>query len=216
MDPAAALLCLVQRDRSLESHTLDFLELACQTHFPNRSLCVFYHSSLSERSWARLPGSGPRKDFAAFVEWVLASNNSPFIIGPAEENFATSPTPLINQPPPASDATEMLLEPTAYCSDHVREPATPVVAEGVIVELEGWEESPAHTTTAVNTPTVFCPPAPSHTEGPLSPPQASVPPNPPRTVDTPVPPWLLPPSAPPDTIGHMVSPGSLVFPASTW
>ncbi|ROL54991.1 hypothetical protein DPX16_5020 [Anabarilius grahami] len=183
MDPAAALLCLEQRDRSLESHTLDFLELACQTHFPNRSLCVFYHSSLSERSRAHLPGSGPWKDFAAFMEWVLVSNNSPFIIGPAEENFTTSPTPLpeTNQPPPVSDATEMLLEPIADCgdrlpvrdepvprirtepfialepgpltgSDQVREPATPVVAEGVIVELEGWEESPAHTTTAENPP----------------------------------------------------------------
>ncbi|XP_051727395.1 proline-rich protein 36-like [Ctenopharyngodon idella] len=35
-------------------------------------------------------------------------------------------------------------------SDQVREPATPVVAKGVIVEIKGWEESPAHTTTAVD------------------------------------------------------------------
>ncbi|ROL51942.1 hypothetical protein DPX16_19461 [Anabarilius grahami] len=178
--PAVALLCLEQTDRSLESHTRDFLELACLTHFPDRSLCVFYISSLSERSRTRLPGSGPPEDFAAFVEWVLVCNSSPFTIGPAEDDFATSPTPLpeTNQPPPANYATETLFEPTADCgdqpperdepvprirtecfiaseprpltqSDQVREPATPFVVEGVIVELEGWEESPAHDTTAV-------------------------------------------------------------------
>ncbi|ROK87099.1 hypothetical protein DPX16_10239 [Anabarilius grahami] len=168
MDPAVTLLCLEQRD--LEAHTRDFLELVSQTHFPD----LFYFSSLSERSRACLPGSGPCKDFAAFVEWVLVNNNSPFTIGPAEEDFATSPTPLpeTNQPPPSSGATEMLFEPTADCgdrppardkpilrirmkpfialSDQVRELATPFVAEGVIVELEGWEKSPAHTTTAVD------------------------------------------------------------------
>ncbi|ROL51854.1 hypothetical protein DPX16_19373 [Anabarilius grahami] len=147
----------------------------------SRPLCVFYFSGLSKRSRAHLPGSGPRKDFAAFVEWVLVNNNSPFTICPAEEDFATSPTPLpeTNQSPPASDTTEMLFEPTVDCgdrppardepiprirtesfialepgpltvSDQVREPATPFVAEGVIVELKGWEESPAHTTTAVD------------------------------------------------------------------
>ncbi|ROJ62551.1 hypothetical protein DPX16_21537 [Anabarilius grahami] len=122
MDPAVALLCLEQRDRSLESHTRDFLELACLTHFPNCSLCVFYISSLSKRSRARLPGSGPRKDFAAFVEWVLVSNNSPFTVSPAEDDFATSPTPLAeaSQPPPTNVATEMFHVPTA---DRGGEPA---------------------------------------------------------------------------------------------
>ncbi|CAM4620384.1 unnamed protein product [Leuciscus chuanchicus] len=35
-------------------------------------------------------------------------------------------------------------------SDQVCEPLTSCVAEGVLVELEGWEESPTHTTTAVD------------------------------------------------------------------
>ncbi|ROL52380.1 hypothetical protein DPX16_6609 [Anabarilius grahami] len=115
MDPAVALLSLEQRDRSLESHTLDFLELACLTHYPDRSLCVFYISSLSERSRARLPGSGPQKDFAALVAWVLVSNDSSFTVGPAEDDFATSPTPLpeASQPPSTNVTTEMFHVPTA-------------------------------------------------------------------------------------------------------
>ncbi len=48
--PNVALLCLEQRDRSLETHTRDFWDLACLTHYPDRSLCVFYISSLSEWS----------------------------------------------------------------------------------------------------------------------------------------------------------------------
>ncbi|KAF4105376.1 hypothetical protein G5714_013038 [Onychostoma macrolepis] len=46
---AVQLLYLEQMDRSLEDHTRDFFDLACLTHFPDRSLCVFYISSLSER-----------------------------------------------------------------------------------------------------------------------------------------------------------------------
>ncbi|KAF4115831.1 hypothetical protein G5714_003320 [Onychostoma macrolepis] len=45
--PAVQLLCLEQMDRSLEDHTRDFLDLACLTHFPDRSLCVFYISYIS-------------------------------------------------------------------------------------------------------------------------------------------------------------------------
>ncbi|ROL49044.1 hypothetical protein DPX16_16659 [Anabarilius grahami] len=184
MDPAVALLCLEQRDRSLESHTLDFLELACLTHYPDRSLCVFYISSLSERSRARLPGSGPQKDFAALVEWVLVSNDSPFTVGPAEDDFATSPTPLpeASQPPSTNVTTEMFHVPTAdrggqptamdepgprkgsdstiapeptsqQGSDQVREPVTSPDGEGLLVELEGWEESSAHNTTTMETMT---------------------------------------------------------------
>ncbi len=44
------------------------------THYPDRfALCV-YISNLSEWSKARLPGSGPRDNFAACVEWVLENN----------------------------------------------------------------------------------------------------------------------------------------------
>lgn len=40
--PGIALLCLEQRDRSLKSHTMDFLELACQTHYPDLTLPVLH------------------------------------------------------------------------------------------------------------------------------------------------------------------------------
>lgn len=60
--PAVQLLCLEQRE---------FIELVNLTHYPDRSLCVFYISSLSERSCANLPGSGPQQDFVACLEWVL-------------------------------------------------------------------------------------------------------------------------------------------------
>ncbi len=73
-NPNIALLCLEQGDRPLEDHTQDFLHLACLSHYPDRSLCVFYHASLSERSKARVPADGPRDNFAAFVEWVLEKN----------------------------------------------------------------------------------------------------------------------------------------------
>ncbi|ROL54308.1 hypothetical protein DPX16_10731 [Anabarilius grahami] len=140
--------------------------------------------SLSEQSRARLPGSGPQKDFAALVEWVLVSNDSPFTVGPAEDDFATSPTPLpeASQPPSTNVTTEMFHVPTAdrggqptamdepgprkgsdstiapeptsqQGSDQVSEPVTSPDGEGVLVELEGWEESSAHNTTPMETMT---------------------------------------------------------------
>ncbi len=66
-NPNVALLCLEQRDCSLESYTRDFLELAFQTHYPDRSLCMFYISSLSEWSKALLTGIA----FAPIVCGVL-------------------------------------------------------------------------------------------------------------------------------------------------
>ncbi|ROL46224.1 Tripartite motif-containing protein 16 [Anabarilius grahami] len=77
------------------------------------------YSQLVIQRESRWHWSGSRKDFAAFVKWVLVSKNSPFTIAPAEEDFATSPTPLpeTNQPPPVNDATERLFEPTAGCGD---------------------------------------------------------------------------------------------------
>ncbi len=91
-NPNVALLCPEQRDHSLETHTRDFLELVCLTHYPDCSLCVFYISSLSEWSKACLPGSGPRDNFAACVEWVLENNGLYFSICPADEDIF-SPTP---------------------------------------------------------------------------------------------------------------------------
>ncbi|ROI15684.1 hypothetical protein DPX16_20222 [Anabarilius grahami] len=169
MEPAVSLLCLEQKDRSLEEHTMDFLELACLTHYPDRSLCVFYIASLSERSRARLPGSGPQKDFAACVEWVLINNNSAFTIGPAEPISTTPPNPAPSQltpsqtelkPDPTTDtepahaAEKAPASPAEPCftpepepimmSDQVSESATTPVPEGVLVELEGSEGSPAY------------------------------------------------------------------------
>ncbi|XP_058649111.1 proteoglycan 4-like [Onychostoma macrolepis] len=147
-------------DRLLEDHTRDFLDLACLTHFPDHLLCVFYIISLSEQCKARLPANGPKEDFAACVEWVLMNNESAFTVGPVEDDITTGPTPPLpetSQPSPRS--TEILPEPTADgepepaaieplpSSDQVREPATSSVAEGVLVELEGLEGSPAHTPT---------------------------------------------------------------------
>ncbi|XP_073693903.1 thyrotropin-releasing hormone-degrading ectoenzyme-like [Garra rufa] len=111
--PAVQLLCLKQQDRSLEDHTRDFLDLACLTHFPDRSLSVFYHASLSEPCKARLPANGPREDFAAFVEWALESNGLYFSVCPVQEDLS-SPTP---DPEPSQlsspRSTEHKPEPTA-------------------------------------------------------------------------------------------------------
>ncbi|ROK87094.1 hypothetical protein DPX16_10234 [Anabarilius grahami] len=181
--PAVALLCLEQRDCSLESHTRDFLELVCLTHYPDSLLCVFYISGLSEQSRARLPGSGPCEDFAELVKWVLVNNMSSFTVCSAEDELTSpAPTPAppeTSLPPPVSEPTEMLHEPTAdrggmpatmdksglrtrsdgniaaeptpsQGSDQVREPATSIVDEGVLVELEGGEESPTHNSTTVD------------------------------------------------------------------
>ncbi len=153
--PAVQLLCLEQRDRSLEDHTRDFLNLACLTHFPDRSLCVFYISSLSERCKARLPANGPKEDFAAFMEWVLENNGSPLTVCPSEEDIS-SPTHVPETSQLSSRCTESLPEATATepiiatelepqaSSDQVREQATLSVPEGVLVVIEGLEGSPAH------------------------------------------------------------------------
>ncbi|XDV15065.1 hypothetical protein PO909_015208, partial [Leuciscus waleckii] len=131
-----------QGDRPLEEHTCDFIQLVCQTHYPDRLFCVFYHTSLSERSKARIPACGPKEDFAAFVEWVLV-NNSPFTIDPAEDDITTSPTPSLpetSHPPPASDATEKLHVPTADRGDQpaaIDEPVPRIRRESVIVTEPG-------------------------------------------------------------------------------
>ncbi|XP_067310697.1 uncharacterized protein [Pseudorasbora parva] len=171
--PDVQLLCLEQEDR-LEAHTRDFLQLACLSCFPDRSLSFFYYAGLSDRSKARAPAGSPKEDFAAFVVWVLVPNNSPFTIGPAEEDSGTSTTPpppttgmkevpeptadrgdppaAINEPEPRQRFRGVIaLEPRLQRgSDQVREPATSSVMEGVLVELEGWDRSPTHQPAAVD------------------------------------------------------------------
>ncbi|KAF4110611.1 hypothetical protein G5714_007642 [Onychostoma macrolepis] len=72
--PAAVqLLCLEQMDRSLEDHTRDFLDLACLTHFPDRSLGVFYITSLSEQCITMLPIRSLEKIMLIIVLWGLCS-----------------------------------------------------------------------------------------------------------------------------------------------
>lgn len=116
------------------------------------------------------------------MNWVLVNNNSPHTIGPAEDDI-TSPTPAppeISHLPPASDPTEMVLEPTADKgdrpaaidepdpterngediapepaplreSDQVRKPKPLCVAEGVIVEFDDLGEGPAAVNAMVKT-----------------------------------------------------------------
>ncbi len=132
-NPNVALLCLEQRDRTLETHTRDFLELACQTHYPDRSLCVFYISSLSEWSKACLPGSGPRDNFATCLEWVLENNGLYFSICPAEDISSPTPKPVTSQP--SSRCTEISPEPTPDGETEpamTREPELKPVTEPIV------------------------------------------------------------------------------------
>ncbi len=106
-NPNVALLCLEQRDHSLETDTRDLLELV--THYPDCSLCVFYISSLSEWSKTLLPGRGPRDYFAACVE-LLENNGLYFTVCPADEDIS-SPTPKPVTSQPSSRCTESLSLP---------------------------------------------------------------------------------------------------------
>ncbi len=78
--PEFLLLLLEQGDRSLEDHTRLFLCVANATSYPDDALCSFYDASLNTASRALSSEDGPREDFAAFVEWTLASNGSPLTI----------------------------------------------------------------------------------------------------------------------------------------
>ncbi len=92
--PAVQLLCLEQQDRSLEDHTRDFLDLACLKHFPDRSLGIFYITSLSERCKARLPANGPERR----ISWSGCWREMDFI-SPSAPPRKLSPAPLTNQRP---------------------------------------------------------------------------------------------------------------------
>lgn len=49
------LLLLEQEDRSFEDHTKDSLDPACLTCYSNRSLCIFFHTSLNECNTSPAP-----------------------------------------------------------------------------------------------------------------------------------------------------------------
>lgn len=100
--------------------------------------CVHSTWSLNERTKARLPCVGPTGSFAEFIEWVLVCKESLFTIGLLRYMSLH----------PRKGWRELL--PRRPGSKQVCEPATPFIAEGVLLELKGWEESPTNNPTAVN------------------------------------------------------------------
>ncbi|ROL55154.1 hypothetical protein DPX16_5439 [Anabarilius grahami] len=165
--PAFLLVCLEQKDRSLEAHLDNFLFLAPSTHFPDSSLCNFLYAGLNTATKALLSGEGPRGSFRDYVEWVLASCGSSMTVDISDDASPT-PTPVhSHQHPDCEDrrheptadreedfaatfepaptrATEqdIATEPEQRGTDQVCEPAVPSVAEGILVEYEGMEVSP--------------------------------------------------------------------------
>ncbi|ROI16606.1 hypothetical protein DPX16_22583 [Anabarilius grahami] len=169
--PAFLLICLEQKDRSLEAHLEDFLFQAPATTFPDSSLCSFLNAGLNTATKAQLSGEGPRGSFPDYVEWVLASCGSPMTVGIDYNDTSPTATPVPSQEPPdgvacqrnatgdrepastamqepaTSGTTERNIgaEPEHSVSDQVCEFAATSVAEGVSEEHEGLEWSPAHT-----------------------------------------------------------------------
>ncbi len=123
MDPLLCLeyllLLLEQGERSLEGHTRLFLVLASLTTYPDDARYTFYDASLKIACRAPSSKDGPRVNFAAFLEWTLARNRSPF---PTcfQENLASS-TPYPVPSPPFTRCEECMPEPTA---DGETEPTT--------------------------------------------------------------------------------------------
>lgn len=71
LPPGVCLLLLRQAVLSLENHTQDFLDLVHQTDFPEKSLIVFYRTSLNEPLKSQLFCDDPQGSFADFVERAL-------------------------------------------------------------------------------------------------------------------------------------------------
>ncbi len=108
--PGYLLLLLVQGERSLEGHTRLFLEIAHLTSYSDDALCVFYDASLNPVCRAPSSEDGPLVDFAAFVEWILVRNGSPFTICPEDDLTSSTPDP---EPSPSSPrCAEPKPEPT--------------------------------------------------------------------------------------------------------
>ncbi len=89
--PEFLLLLLQQGDRSLEDHTRLFLCVANATSYPDDVLCTFYDASLNTASRALSSEDGPREDFAAFVEWTLASRGAATDSGPPGQHIHSGP-----------------------------------------------------------------------------------------------------------------------------
>lgn len=71
--PAAKLLCLEQKDCSLEENLEEFLSLVAATTFPDNCLCSFLNVGLNTATSEQLSEDGPRGSFTRYVEWVLLS-----------------------------------------------------------------------------------------------------------------------------------------------
>lgn len=80
--PAIQLLCVEQEQQTFKDHTKKFLQLPCLINFPDHLLCLFFRTSLNDRTKACLPGAGFQGDFAEFVEWVLVTCGTPNTICP--------------------------------------------------------------------------------------------------------------------------------------
>ncbi len=113
MDPLTRpeFLLLEQGDRALEDHIRLFLLLANLTSYPDDVLCSFYDASLNTSCRAPSSEHGPREDFAAFVEWTLVRNGSPFTVS-SEDDLASSTQDPVPSPPSPRHA-ERMPEPTA-------------------------------------------------------------------------------------------------------
>lgn len=140
------------------------LEVTNHSSFLDSSLSTFFLTSFNDECKVRLSGGGPRNSFAAFVEWVLVSNNSPFTISPAEDHL-TSLTPDPEPSLPSPRCVEQESEPTTTdetldepygakvlriapelepnMSDQVQEPATVLATGENAMDSESVEESNA-------------------------------------------------------------------------
>ncbi|ROL48361.1 hypothetical protein DPX16_20714 [Anabarilius grahami] len=109
---AVELLCLEQKDRSLEANLENFLRLVPATTFPDNCLCSFLYAGLNTATKEQLSGEDPRGSFPEYVEWVLVSCGSPLTVDNVY-NDDTSPT---SYPVPSHqhpDCEDRQHEPTA-------------------------------------------------------------------------------------------------------
>ncbi|ROL40712.1 hypothetical protein DPX16_9706 [Anabarilius grahami] len=147
--PAFLLICLEQKDRSLEEHLNDFLFLATSTHFPESSLCNFLFAGLNTTTKALLSGEGPRGSFPEYVENTWSAPSPTPTPAPSQEpsdgvesqrnsTEDREPASTAMQEPATSGTTEhnIATETEPSVSDQVCESAV-TIAEGDSVEDEG-------------------------------------------------------------------------------
>ncbi|KAL0177371.1 hypothetical protein M9458_026265, partial [Cirrhinus mrigala] len=112
--PEYLLLLLEQGTKSLEDHTRLLLVLAQTTSYLD--------DALSSKN-------GPQKDFAAFMEYTLARNRSPFTICPVDDLARSTPDP--EPSPPSPCCAELKPEPTVDGEPELTADLGLLEAEGV-------------------------------------------------------------------------------------